>query len=561
MKKPLIIVAVVVAVLLVIVLALPFLVDVNQFKPNLETEIGAALGRKVQVGNISLAIFSGGVALDNVSIADDPAFSHSPFLNAKQLTVGVNLIPLIFSKRLEVRSFAVVSPEVSLWRNSAGVWNYSSMGGSASKPKAKSADAGGETNLTVEKITISGGKITVSTVGSRAKPLVYQDVNLEASDVSTTSQFPFKLSAKDPSNGALKLDGKAGPIDQADASLTPLNAKLEVEHLDLGASTGFLGPSAGVGGLMDFSGTLTSDGRQINSKGTIKTSKLKLVAKGTPSTVPVNVDYDTEYDLKRQNGQLKQGDVHIGKALARLNGSYSMAGEEVSVQMKLNGQSMPVPDLEGVLPAVGVTLPTGATLQGGTLEANLAISGPVNRLLITGPVKLSNGKLAGFNLKSKLGALSSFTGLGGSGSDTEIQKLSMDLRMDPEGTHGQNLELIVPTIGTITGDANVSPSNQLNCKMVAKLAGAAGELGNVASGLGGIAGFAGGGSKSGSSKGGGIPFKIEGTTANPIFVPDVAGMAKGLGETGAAGALGGSKGAAADQAAGALGGLLGKKKK
>jgi len=563
MKKPLIIVAVVVVVLLVIVLALPFIVDVNQFKTKLETEIGAALGRKVQVGNISLAIFSGGVALDNVAISDDPAFNRSPFLTAKQLTVGVNLIPLIFSKRLEVRSFAIVSPEVSLWRNSAGVWNYSSMGGSASKPKAKSADSGGETNLTVEKISISNGKITVGTVGSRAKPLVYQDVNLEASDVSTTSQFPFKVSAKDPSNGAVKLEGKAGPIDQADASLTPLNAKLDVEHLDLGASTGFLGPSARVGGLMDFSGTLTSDGRQVNSKGTIKTSKLKLVEKGAPSTVPVNVDYDTAYDLKRQNGELKQGDIHIGKALARLTGTYNMAGEEVSVQMKLNGQSMPVPDLEGVLPAVGVTLPTGATLHEGTLDATLAISGPVNRLLITGPVNLSNGKLAGFNLKSKLGALGSFTGLGGggSGSDTEIQKLSMNLRMDPEGTHAQNLEMIVPTIGTITGDANVSPSNQLNCKMVAKLAGAAGELGNVASGLGGIAGLAGGGSKGGSSKGGGIPFMIEGTTSNPVFVPDVAGMAKGLAGTGAAGALGGSKGAAADQAAGVLGGLLGKKKK
>src|ERR1700758_4497003 len=111
MKKPLIVLAVVVVVLLVIFLAWPFIVDVNQFKPKLETEIGAALGRKVQVGNISLAIFSGGVALDNVAISDDPAFSHSSFLAAKQLTVGVNLVPLILSKKLEVRSFTVVAPE------------------------------------------------------------------------------------------------------------------------------------------------------------------------------------------------------------------------------------------------------------------------------------------------------------------------------------------------------------------------------------------------------------------------------------------------------------------
>jgi AsmA protein len=124
MKKPLVIVAAVVVVLLLIVLILPHLIDVNQFKPKLETDIGTALGRKVQEGNIELALFSGGVALDDLSISDDPAFSKSAFLTAKQLTVGVNLMPLIFSKKLEVRSFTLDKPEVALWRKSAGVWNY-----------------------------------------------------------------------------------------------------------------------------------------------------------------------------------------------------------------------------------------------------------------------------------------------------------------------------------------------------------------------------------------------------------------------------------------------------
>ena len=107
MKKPLIIIAVVVVLLLIVIVALPFLIDVNQFKPKLQSDLGTALGRKVEVGNIKLAIFSGGVAIDDLAISDDPAFSRELFLKAKQLTVGVNLIPLIFSKKLEVRSFGV----------------------------------------------------------------------------------------------------------------------------------------------------------------------------------------------------------------------------------------------------------------------------------------------------------------------------------------------------------------------------------------------------------------------------------------------------------------------
>jgi len=555
-KKILIIVGAIVALLLIVILILPSLIDANRFKPEIQTKLGTALGRNVQIGNIKLSIFSGGVVVDDVAISDDPAFSNSQFLAAKELTVGVHLIPLIFSKELEVESITVKDPQVTLLRNSAGVWNYSSMGGASKSGAKPSSSASSSGALSIGKIEITNGKISVGTVGSRGKPLVYQDVNLTVTDLSYTSQFPFKLSAKDPSNGAVKVEGKAGPIDQADASLTPLNATIDVQHLDLAASGGFLSPSSGIAGLVDFNGSLTSDGKQMSSKGTVKTTKLKLSAAGSPSAVPVNVDYDADYQLKPQTGALKQGDIHVGKALARLTGAFNVAGETASVGMKLNGQAMPVPDLEGVLPAVGVTLPSGAALKTGSLDANLAINGPVDKLVITGPINLTNGTLAGFSLSSKLGALGSFTGLGGGNksSDTVIQSLTANVRVEPAGTHAQNLNLVVQGVGTITGDANVDAAGKLDCKMVAHLAGAMGGVSQIAS-----VPFGGGG-KGGS--GGGIPFRITGTTSNPIFVPDVAGMAQGMATGGAASMLNGGKGAtgAAGGAAGALGGLLGKKK-
>jgi AsmA protein len=306
---------------------------------------------------------------------------------------------------------------------------------------------------------------------------------------------------------------------------------------------------------MDFSGALTSDGHQMTSQGTVKANKIKLVPAGSPSRVPVNVDYATAYDLKKETGSLTQGDVHIGQALAHLTGTYDTAGAATVLQMKLAGTGMPVADLEGVLPAAGVTLPSGASLKSGGMDVNLGISGPVDKLVITGPVNLSNGDLAGFNLKQKLGALSSFAGLGGNsggGNDTQIQKLSADVRVDPGGTQANNVDLIVPSIGTVTGNAAVSAENKLSGKMNAKLA-----AGSVAGAMtGALSSFTGGG---GSKGGGGIPFTLSGTTSTPIFLPDLGGMAKGMGKTGA-GAAGGAAGAASG-AAGALGGLFGKKKK
>ena len=73
MHRALKIVGIVVVVLLVIVIALPFLVDVNSFRPRLESELTAALGRQVKVGNLSLSLLSGSVSAEDLSVADDPA--------------------------------------------------------------------------------------------------------------------------------------------------------------------------------------------------------------------------------------------------------------------------------------------------------------------------------------------------------------------------------------------------------------------------------------------------------------------------------------------------------
>ena len=183
-KKMLTIVGVIVAVLLLVILILPTLIDANRYKPEIQSKLGTALGRNVQIGNIKLSIFSGGVVVDDVAISDDPAFSHSQFLAAKELTVGVHLIPLIFSKQLEVESLTIKDPQVTLLRNNAGVWNYSSMGGSSKTEAKSSTPASSPGALSVGKIEITNGKISVGNLGSRAKPLVYQDVNLTVTDLS-----------------------------------------------------------------------------------------------------------------------------------------------------------------------------------------------------------------------------------------------------------------------------------------------------------------------------------------------------------------------------------------
>ena len=176
---------------------------------------------------------------------------------------------------------------------------------------------------------------------------------------------------------------------------------------------------------------------------------------------------------------------------------------------------MPVDELEAMLPALGIVLPSGSQLKGGTLSTELAITGPLDKLIITGPVRLSNTQLANFDLGSKLGALSAFAGKAASSPNTSIQNASLNARVSPEGKSADNINLTVPAIGVITGYGTVSPADELAFKMVANLHG-----GVVGTGLSKVAAT--------SSGQGGIPFAIEGTASNPKFVPEVGGVAAGL---------------------------------
>ena len=132
-KNILKIVGIVIAALFVIAIALPFFINVNNYRPQIESNLSSALGRPVKVGDLSLSILSGSVEANQLSIADDPKFSNTSFIQAKSLKVGVELMPLIFSRQLNVTHLAIEKPQIALLRNREGIWNFSSLGNQANR--------------------------------------------------------------------------------------------------------------------------------------------------------------------------------------------------------------------------------------------------------------------------------------------------------------------------------------------------------------------------------------------------------------------------------------------
>jgi len=511
-KKILKIAGIVVAALILLAIAIPLFVNVNNYRPQIESSLSSALGRPVKVGNLSLSILTGSVEADQLSIGDDPKFSRSPFIEAKTLKVGVELLPLIFSKSLDVTHLRIDQPQISLLRDRDGIWNFSSLGNHAGQPAAQNTTGSGaaNSNISVDTLDVTNGMVTLGSTTGKRKPIVYDKVNITMRNFSFSSSFPVTASIELPSGGSVKVDGTAGPINSTDTSLTPLQAKLTVRKLDLSQSA-LVEPALGVAGTADFDGTLTSDGEAAKASGTLKATSLKIVPKGSPATVPVQVAFSVEHDLKPVSGKIVQCDVTIGKALVKVTGTYDMHGETTSIHTKLDGQSMPVNDLEGILPAVGVVLPPGSKLEGGAVSVSLESNGRLDKLVSTGWVKMSNSELAGFNLGSKLSSLSSLTGKQvGTGNNTKIENLSSDVRNAADGTRLDKIDVVIPSLGTVTGAGTISPSNALDFKMIANLSG-------IGAGL----------SKTIGAGSGGIPVDVGGTTSNPTFTPDMKGVVSG----------------------------------
>ena len=422
-KKPLIIIGSIVLVILLILVITPFFIDADQFRPQIEAALSQKIGRQVQLGHISASLFSGSLSADQISIADDLKFSREPFLTAKSLSFGIDVIPLIFHRDLRVHSLNFNDPHVQLLRTASGDWNFATLAGTspAAPPRhASSESSRGKlltasllfvaaapasspalNSFTVDKMKISDGTIAFGRAG-QATRLAYQNVNLSAENISQTAAFPFQFDAKTPTGGKINLTGNLGPIGNNDGSHIPFTGHSKAENV-------------------------------------------------------------------------------------------------------------PAQDIQNLLAVLGYALPQGSNLKGGNINSTLTLRGPLERFVAEGPVQLSGVTLAGFSLASKLAGALGQTGTP-VGNDTLIKVAEGGLRYGPQGVNANNLNVEIASVGSVTGAGTVSASNALNFRLVAKLDGASPLAKFTQLPIFG--------------KGGGIPFRVQGTASNPQIMADVPGLSK-----------------------------------
>ncbi|HQI82759.1 MAG TPA: AsmA family protein, partial [Deltaproteobacteria bacterium] len=212
--KKLITAAGIVIGIVVVLAALPFLIDLNKHKGAILEGMKAVTQRQVDFEGVRLTILSGlGAEIRGLRIADDPAFSNGSFLTMKAARVKVGLMPLL-RKEIMVHEIVLDGPRVTLVRDKGGTFNASTLLlKKPEKPKEKSAMA-----LAVKRFEIKGGSVSYrdDRLKPGAAPFVVSDIDLETRDLSASRPIPFSLVAS-VSGGKgrnVNVKGTIGPMPE-----------------------------------------------------------------------------------------------------------------------------------------------------------------------------------------------------------------------------------------------------------------------------------------------------------------------------------------------------------
>lgn len=215
--------AILVVVLLLIV-SLPFLIDLNKYQDRYRPLIEEALNRKVDLKDIRLTIWPRiGARVGGFTVQDDPAFRSGPFASLSSLDVGVKLLPLLGGK-VEVEDITLRDPVITVLKNKKGLLNVSTIGATKatlapSKPEAPPGQPAGSplqalALLAVDRVSIDGGKLTYRDE-STPKPTEYvvNDLEFLLKSVHLGESPTIHLAATIlPFNLPVRLDGMFGPL-------------------------------------------------------------------------------------------------------------------------------------------------------------------------------------------------------------------------------------------------------------------------------------------------------------------------------------------------------------
>ncbi len=247
-------------VILLAVLALPFLVDAERFRGLIEERAEEALGRDVRLGDVQLSILPAlGLRAVDVAVGALPEEGGGDLMTATGLRIGARLMPLL-SGRLEVTGIVLEEPSMVLARDAEGRWNVEHLvaGTAATDEDAPDGDAtaneaAAAREIQVATLRLTDGRLTVrdASVPDRPVEIVLTDLDLALDDVGpgVISSFELETAFESLPGARLEMAGKGGPliagVNPEGSESSHVDARFEVDDI----TGALLADLAGIAGV------------------------------------------------------------------------------------------------------------------------------------------------------------------------------------------------------------------------------------------------------------------------------------------------------------------------
>jgi uncharacterized protein involved in outer membrane biogenesis len=231
----LIVVAAAVVVLVVVALAaLPSLVDTPRIQALIATQASQALGRPVKFSNVRVSVLPlPSVVLEDLEVAEDPAFGRGAFLRLDEALVRLRLWPLLLL-RVELGDFVLKRPIVSLVQAPDGRWNIATLGapsGDRAAPRPRAGGGGGGAAAVLgSRVVIEDGVVTYETrAGGATTRYRVEDLDLTLAGGAVPLTFHGGATVK-PGDLKVKIEqGTLGLNGARALAEAPVRAQVTVE--------------------------------------------------------------------------------------------------------------------------------------------------------------------------------------------------------------------------------------------------------------------------------------------------------------------------------------------
>ena len=388
MRKIVIVIGIVVAVLALAVGVFVATFNPNDYRGTIQTKLEQQLGRKVTLGNMELGLFPLRFRVFNLGIAEDPKFGSRNFIQTQELSVSVKLLPLL-SKSVEVDSLSLDRPSVELIKDAQGAWNFASLG--QKTPSATTSSS--QQPFSLGELAINDGQIAITDLQDRRPRTVYDHINLKLTDFAPDS--PFKLDASvhlpGPGSQEVSLTGKGGPLSHTNPAATPFKGTLELKGVEIAGLQKFLQSPALVNtdGVLSGHTDIASEAGKLSANGQMNLDKPRL--HGIDVGYPINADYDVSDDLTNDLLRINKGAIKLGPTPLSVTGTvnHKPTPAQLDVDLKANGVS--IAEIARLAAAAGIAFAPGTTVN-GQINANIKAQGPADKPSL-------NGTLAGQNIQ------------------------------------------------------------------------------------------------------------------------------------------------------------------